>query len=121
MMTGGVLSSTVIICMQLAELPQSSVTVCVRVMVPPHAPPTSGPLLQLYVNATSQLSEADAPGNKSNAANEAGQAGTSASQDTVIFVGQVIMGGVTSFTSTTSEHIIGEVVHPSHTIETFTV
>src|SRR5687767_11096151 len=96
--TGGVLSSTVIVWLHVAELPQSSVTVCVRVMVPPHAPPTSGPVLQAYVRVASQRSEADAPGNASNAAKLIGHAGTSASHDTVIFVGHVITGGVLSST-----------------------
>src|SRR5687768_14524291 len=97
-MTGGVLSSTVIVWLHVAELPQSSVTVCVRVIVPPHAPPTSGPVLQAYVRVGSQRSEADAPGNASNAAKLRRHAGTSASHDTVIFVGHVITGGVLSST-----------------------
>src|SRR5687767_5480123 len=96
--TGGVLSSTVIVWLHVAELPQSSVTVCVRMIVPPHAPPTSGPVLQAYVRVGSQRSEADAPGNASNAAKLTGHAGTSASHDTVIFVGHVITGGVLSST-----------------------
>src|SRR5688500_17400053 len=69
-----------------------------RRIVPPHAPPTSGPVIQAYVSEASQLSDADAPGNKSNAANDTGHAGTSASHETVTFAGHVITGGVLSST-----------------------
>src|SRR5687768_17059017 len=94
---GGVLSSTVKVCVHVAELPQSSVTVCVLVIVPPHPPPTSGPVLQLYVRVVeSQMSDAEAPGNASNSAKLTGHAGTSASHETVAFAGQVMTGGVVS-------------------------
>ena len=46
-MVSGTVSLTVMICTQLAELVQSSVTRCVRVIVPPHAPTTSGPSEQV--------------------------------------------------------------------------
>jgi hypothetical protein len=44
---GGSVSFTVITCMQLAVFVQASVTVCVRRIVPPQAPPISGPSEQL--------------------------------------------------------------------------
>src|SRR5436309_9448677 len=46
-MTGAMVSLTVMICTQEAELVQSSVTVWVRRIVPPQMPPTSGPSEQV--------------------------------------------------------------------------
>src|SRR2546426_3361145 len=46
-MTGGMVSCTVMIWMQHAVLVQSSVTQCVRAIVPPQMPPTSGPSEQV--------------------------------------------------------------------------
>src|SRR5436309_13017030 len=46
-MTGGIVSCTVMICTQQAVLVQSSVTQWVRAIVPPQIPPTSGPSEQV--------------------------------------------------------------------------
>ena len=54
---GSVLSLTVIICVTGIEtLPQASVQVHVRVIVPPQLPPTNGPSVPVTVPAASQLS-----------------------------------------------------------------
>ena len=60
LMLGGVVSLTVMICAQLAVCPHPSVAVHVRVIVPPQAPPTSGPSLEVTVGVP-QLSEAVPP------------------------------------------------------------
>src|SRR4030095_7320650 len=45
-MIGGIVSLTVMICTHEAALVQSSITVCVRAIVPPQIPPTSDPSVQ---------------------------------------------------------------------------
>src|SRR6266851_4365559 len=90
-------SCTVIIWMQQAVLVQSSVTQCVRAMVPPQMPPTSGPSLHVYVRLVSQLSLAVPPWAR-NAARLPGQAGTSLRHCTEKLVGQWITGGMVSRT-----------------------
>src|SRR6266852_7513611 len=95
--TGGMVSWTVMIWMQQAVFVQSSVTQWVRAMVPPQVPPTSGPSLQVYVRLVSQLSLA-VPPRARNAARLPGQAGTSLRHCTLKLVGQVITGGMVSCT-----------------------
>src|SRR5438105_9310825 len=88
-MTGGIVSRIVMICTHDAELVQSSITVCVRAMVPPQVPPTSAPPLQRYVRLVSQLSLAVPPSAR-NAARVPGQAGTSLAHCTLKLAGQVM-------------------------------
>src|SRR6266849_3541583 len=95
--TGGMVSWTVMIWMQQAVFVQSSVTQWVRAMVPPQVPPTSGPSLQVYVRVVSQLSLA-VPPNARNAARLPGHGGTLLRHCTEKFGGQVITGGMVSWT-----------------------
>ncbi len=60
-MVGTTVSDTVKTCVQLALFPQSSVTVYVRVIVPPQLPRTSGPSEDVSVRLSSQLSDALPP------------------------------------------------------------
>src|SRR5688500_4897102 len=87
---GGCVSLMVMICTQLVELVQSSVTVCLRIIVPPQMPPTSGPSVQVYPRVASQLSEA-VPPCAMNSARFAGHGGTLVGHCTVIFVGHVMV------------------------------
>ena len=54
--TGAVLSSTVIVCVAVATLPQASVYVQVLVIVPPQVPPVNAPSFPDTVPLPSQLS-----------------------------------------------------------------
>ncbi len=96
-MTGGVPSLTVYVCWQLALLPQSSVTVYVRVTVPLHGVPTRGPSAEDSMRSWSQLSEA-APPRPMNAAIVVAAAGISSSHWTATVGGQEIVGFVASST-----------------------
>ena len=60
-MVGGTLLEMEMICTQLAEFVQSSVTVCVRRISPPQLLPMNGPSVQVYVRLVSQLSLALPP------------------------------------------------------------
>ena len=90
--TGGVLSSTTIVCIQLLELPQSSVATQVRVMVLScgHAPPAVTSL-NVTVGVPSQLSVAVAvPFAAGNVLDP---------HWIVVLAGQVIVGAVLSSTN----------------------
>ena len=93
--TGGVLSTTFTVCVQLAELPQSSVAVQVRVTVyvPAHAPGvvTSA---NVTVRVGSHASVAVGAGNTGLAGHWIGE----------VAVGQLITGGVVSITTTVWLH-----------------
>jgi hypothetical protein len=94
------------------EFVQSSVTVCVRWMVPPHTPPTRGAVEQLYDRLASQLSDADAPLSASKPAKVIGQSGTFASHSTVMLIGHVMEGGVLSMTVTTLLQVLVQPLAP---------
>ncbi len=86
---GGVLSSTVIVCVQSAKFPQASVARYVRVIDPPQAPLSA--LSPCHVTVTKpQLSVA--------VTRPVFATGTSATHSTVTGPGQVIDGGVLSST-----------------------
>src|ERR1041384_2637064 len=87
---GGIVSSTVILWVTSAKLPQSSVTRYTRVTVPGHLPTSPLSLVWENVSAASQLSAAVPPAAR-NAARLAYAAGTSSTHWTAIF-GQVMLG-----------------------------
>src|ERR1043165_7946509 len=97
LMMGGMVSRMVMICRQLAELVQSSMTVCVRKMVPPQGPPKSGLSVHRYSRSPSQLSLALPPMAR-NSARVVGRAGTSLWHCTLVFAGHTMTGGMVSRT-----------------------
>src|SRR6186997_1142561 len=98
-MTGGVLSSTTIVCVQVLELPQSSVAIQVRVIVDScgHAPAIEASL-KVKLGVPSQLSVAEG---------EPVLAGkVLAVHWMVILAGQVMTGGVLSSTKIVCRHVL---------------
>src|SRR6266516_1825870 len=95
--TGGIVSSTVILCVASPKLPQSSVTRYTRVTVPGQLPTSTLLLVMENVSAGSLLSVAVPPAAR-NAARLAYAAGTSPAHWTAMF-GQVIVGFCVSTTA----------------------
>ena len=88
---GGVVSTTVMVWLQLAELPQSSVAVQVRVCVPvPGQAPGVNASVKVTVGVASQVSVAVA----------AGKTGVFGHWIGEVTAGQVITGGMVSITAT---------------------
>ena len=88
--------------------PQASVTVKVRVIVPPHASPTNDPVEQLNVRGT-EMSEADPPA-AIKIASVAGQVGMSDKHCIRAEGKQPIVGGVTSIFEIT--HAVSTALQP---------
>src|SRR5262245_65661803 len=101
MMLSCVVYLSVNTCRHAFVFPQSSVTVKVRVIVPPQPSPTKGPVTHRNESSVSQLSLALAPANSRNAARFAGQYGTSQARRTVYGRGHMMHGGVVSLTVNT--------------------
>ena len=98
-MLGGIMSFTVIICVHVAELPQTSVALYVRVTVNllAHVWPEMTSLTNATVKAPLQLSVAET--------RLGFGSGSAEPQLMVIGPGQVILGGVTSFTVIIWAHV----------------
>src|SRR6266516_5248144 len=88
--TGGIVSSTVILCVASPKLPHSSITRYPRVTVPGQRPTSPLSLVREKVSAAEQVSVAVPPAAR-NAARLAYAAGTSAAHWTAM-VGQVMLG-----------------------------
>src|SRR5688572_15059964 len=95
--TGAIVSSTVILCVDSAKLPQSSVTRYTRVTVPGQLPTSPVALVSENVSAGSLLSIAVPPAARK-AARLAYAAGMSSAHWTAM-VGLVILGGCVSTTA----------------------